>query len=132
MMKALFYVSCAAVLMVPAALEACGDPPGRLCICGAVTNRWKVGRSACAPSSVGWGVQALTRPAIIHSLGACAASAVEGVWGGANKLASANDPGAWKTVVGALTQGLRHLGFSHFAPKELMILENELEVRASV
>ncbi|KAF5826707.1 pyruvate phosphate dikinase, partial [Dunaliella salina] len=48
--------------------------------------------------------------------------------GGANKLASANDPGAWKTVVGALTQGLRHLGFSHFAPKELMILENELEV----
>jgi len=49
--------------------------------------------------------------------------------GGADKLARANDPGAWKSVVAALTQGLRHLGFSQFAPKELIILENELEVR---
>ena len=31
-------------------------------------------------------------------------------------------------MVSALTQGLRHLGFSNYAPKELMILENELEV----
>lgn len=46
-----------------------------------------------------------------------------------NALAQANDPGAWKTVVSALTQGMRHLGFSHYAGKELMILENELEVR---
>ena len=43
-------------------------------------------------------------------------------------MANANDPGAWKTVVATLTHGLRHLGFSNYAAKELMILENELEV----
>ena len=48
--------------------------------------------------------------------------------GGAGLLAGGKDPNAWKATLATLTHGLRHMGFSSFATKELLILENELEV----
>lgn len=50
--------------------------------------------------------------------------------GGAAMLAKGGGPGggAWRVAATALTQGLRNLGLSQFATRELLVLENELEV----
>jgi len=49
--------------------------------------------------------------------------------GGAVMLAKGGGPGggAWRVAAAALTNGLRHLGLSQYATKELLVLENELE-----
>lgn len=47
--------------------------------------------------------------------------------GGAGMLARPNSTNAWRMAAGAMVQGLRQLGLSGFATKELLVLENEVE-----
>jgi hypothetical protein len=49
--------------------------------------------------------------------------------GGASLLQKPTSGGAWRAAATALTSGLRNMGLSHYATKELLVLENELEVR---
>jgi hypothetical protein len=43
-------------------------------------------------------------------------------------LLRSQSTGAWRMAASALTQGLRNMGLSQYATRELLVLENELEV----
>ena len=51
------------------------------------------------------------------------------VQGGAAPLSKAGNQ-MWALPLSALTAGLRNMGLSQFRTKELLLLENELQVRA--